>query len=474
MSALTEQRTLHFDLSCFSSDREFTLLAGGGRKVLLKRYADHSSKMDEHRSRNRCLGMIPEARVKNITHFCEDAEMGAIKPSMRRIVFPSLDDHPLAEIAMVFMHIPRNHIVAAHSRFYRIRRPLHPYALHAYGVPQHQYEELLASAPSGTPHDIHFEAEDIQPPGVTAQAIVLNHPELGSVNPGVMPYIKTEYLNPKTNPDMSAFIQYLQETAPGEGSFTWYNKSWAMWSKNPDGTGEMVPAEVNLDIKYKDEATVTDWPKPPGADYQGLPAYNLTDEYDPPNGDPKNANVIDASGPTIRSTLQFTKNDDSMNGLLWTKQNGVTQTTPSAPSVVKSPVAKTARAGTRAARASMATDTGSSAKGFTVKNLTSSYGLDIYDLSFDTTKKSITLPLKNWPSRYLGAYVQFQKEDGTVIKRKDIPNWPDLMPLDFLQPLLQPSEFEELSRLAVLRQRNLRRAGTAADVDNRTEIPLAG
>src|SRR5215204_5592299 len=93
MSALTEQRTLHFDLSCFSPDREFTLLAGGGRKVLLKRYADHSSKMDEHRSRNRCLGMIPEARVKNITHFCEDAEMGAIKPSMRSIVLPSLDDH---------------------------------------------------------------------------------------------------------------------------------------------------------------------------------------------------------------------------------------------------------------------------------------------------------------------------------------------------------------------------------------------
>ena len=43
MSALTEQRTLHFDLSCFSPDREFTLLAGGGRKVLLKRYADRAA-----------------------------------------------------------------------------------------------------------------------------------------------------------------------------------------------------------------------------------------------------------------------------------------------------------------------------------------------------------------------------------------------------------------------------------------------
>ena len=36
MSVTTEPRTLHFDFSCFSQEREFTLLAGGGRRFVLR------------------------------------------------------------------------------------------------------------------------------------------------------------------------------------------------------------------------------------------------------------------------------------------------------------------------------------------------------------------------------------------------------------------------------------------------------
>jgi len=435
MSAKTEARTLHFDFSWFSQEREFSLLAGDGRRVVLKRYADYPSKLDEHHARNAALGLIPEAQVSKLTHFCENVEISASKACLRRVVFPSLDDHPLPEIAMVFAYIPRSHVVAAHRRFYRNgRRPTHPYALNAYGTPHEHYQRLLRDARAETLLDFHAAVEDIQPPGVTAQAIVLNHPELGSVNPGVMAFVKNEYLNPLRNPDMSDFVQYLQQTQPGEGSYTWYNKSWVMWAKNADGSGEMVPAEVNTDIEYKDGKKVTDWPKPPGADYQGMPTYNLTDEYDPPNGNPANPSVIAAAGPTVRRTLLATKNDSNLNGLLWTKQNGVTQTSPSAPKVVNAPAPRPRARGAAAAAA------GSSAKGFSVKNLTSSYGLDIYDLSFDAAAKTLTVPLKNWPSRYLGAYVQFLKEDSTPIKRSDIPNWPDLLPLDFLQKVLQPSD----------------------------------
>ena len=35
--------------------------------------------------------------------------------------------------------------------------------------------------------------------------------------------------------------------------------------------------------------------------------------------------------------------------------------------------------------------------------------------------------------------MQFQQEDGTIIDRKDIPNWPDKVPFDFLKSLMQPS-----------------------------------
>jgi hypothetical protein len=438
MSVKTEPRTLHFDLSSFSQEREFTLLAGGGRKVVLSRYADHGPKLDEHRACNAALRLIPEADLRKITHFCEDVHMNASKASMRRVIFPSLDNHPLPEIAMVFPYIPRSHIIAAHNRFYRRgRRAPYPYALGVYGVPKERYHELLVGARDGTPLDIHFAAQDIQPPGVTAQSIVLHHPELGSVDPGVMSFVKDEYLNPLTNPDMSDFVQYLQNTAPGEGSFTWYNKSWAMWAKNADGTGEMVPAEVDTTLKYKNGETITNWPKPDGADYQGMPAYNLTDEFDPPAGNLANQSVINAAGPSVKSTLLFTKNDENLNGLLWTKQNGVTAVPPSAPTVVNSPAKPKTKA---AAATALATDAGSSAKGFTLKNLTSSYGLDIYDLSFDAQAQKLTVPLKNWPSRYLGAYVQFQKEDGTPIKRSDIKDWPDYLPLDFLKFMLQASD----------------------------------
>lgn len=450
MSSKTERSTLHFDLTGFTQDREFTLLAGGGRKVPLKRYADHPSKMNEHRRKNLALAMIPDENLHRLTHFCEDVELSASKTSMRRVVFPSLDHHPLPEIAMAFMHTPRSHVMAAHARFFRkTRRTPLPHALSAYGVSQEQYHSLVVSAASGIAHQVHYDATLIQPPGVTAQSIVLSHPELGSVSPGVMEFLKTEYLNPATNPDMSDLVQYIQDSLAGEGPYCWYNKSWVMWSENEDGSGQLVPAQVNTDIQYQNGETVTDWPIADGTNYQGMPCYNLTDEFDPPNGNPNNPSVIEASTPVVNSTLLATKNDESLNGVLWTKQSGVTNissTSVSAPTTQarsQKRVTSESRFATEhshlAATSKVATAAGS-AKGFTLKSMTSNYGLEVHDLSFNIVNQTLTIPLKNWPSRYLGAYIQFQKEDGSVILRKDIPNWPDNLPLDFVKVIFQPSD----------------------------------
>lgn len=458
MSAKTELHTLHFDLSGFSKPRDFTLLAGGGRKLRLHSYAEFPNKLDEHREKNRALRLIPEHHLHRITHFCEHAEMSAQRASMRRVVFPSLDDHPLPEIAMAFMHFPRAHIVAAHARFHRKRALTRlPYALSAYGVPEEAYHAQLTGVRAGVPHDLHFDAAQIQPPGQTAQTIVLNHPELGSVDPGVMNFIATAYLNPALNPDMADLVQYIQQTQPGEGSFTWYNKSWVQWAANPDGTGPLVPAEVDTNLVYKGGEKITDWPVPPGQSYQGMPCYNLTDEYDPPAGNPNNPSVIQAAGPVVKSTLLETKNDDTLNGLLWTKQDGVTNigATGSSSSAARAKAATGGAAGAKSAappeaahaaspaaprpRMARAAVRDGSAKGFTLKSLTSSYGVETYDLSFDSASQSLTVPVKNWPSRYLGAYIEFQKEDGTVIPRSDIHGWPDNVPFEFLVPIMQPS-----------------------------------
>jgi len=431
MSVTLEPQTLHFDLSCFTKQHEFTLLTGGP-KIALHRYADHPNKMDEHRSKNAALRMIPENQLHKLTHFCEGARLNATRATMRRVVFPSLDSHPLPEIAMAFMHCPKLDVAAAHDRFYRHGRAApHHYALSNYGVHEQAYADALAGGPHSLALSLHTDAEAILPPGVTAQTLVLNHPELGSVNRGVMSFLKTQYLNPNNNPDMAALVQYLQNSQPGVGQYSWYNKSWAMWAKNADGTGEMVPAPVNTELKYKGGVTVTDWPTPPDAGYQGMPTYNLTDQYDPPNGNSANPSVVEAAGPVVKSTLIATKNDASLNGLLWATQAGVTQTTPK-------PATARSRTAARTSAAGVMADTASSAKGFAMKSLTSSYGLYTYDLAYDSNQ--LTVPVKNWPSRYLGAYVQFLEENGTVIKRADIPNWPDKLPLDFLKPILQPSD----------------------------------
>lgn len=433
MSAKLETRTVHFDFSSYSHEREFTLLAGGGRRVALKRYADHGSKLDEHISRNRALRLLADHGALTLTHFCDDAQFTAIKPSLRRVVFPSLDDHPLPEIALVFPHIPRSHLLAAHHRFYRRGRAVpQPYALGHYGLHADHFTELRASLNAADLIDLTVGAEAIQPPGVTAQSIALNHPELGSVNPGVMSFVKDTYLNPITSQEMADFVQYIQQTQPGEGAFTWYNKSWVQWSQNDDGSGPLVPAEVNTELKYQGGATITDWPIPPGQTYQGMPSYNLTDEYDPPAGNPQNESVITAAGPTVTAALLASKNVSELNGLLWNSQNGVTQVPPPPPASSSPPKTQ--------ALAAEPLGVGSASQGFAVKNLTSSYGLYLYDLTFDTGAKTVTLPVKNWPSRYLGAYVQFQQQDGTPIKRSDIPNWPDNVPLDAVRFFVEPSD----------------------------------
>lgn len=426
-----EIRTLHFDLSLYSPDLEFTLLAGLGEKRILHRYADHPSRLDEHRAANPALALLPEASLARITHFVEAAPLCAVKPTLRRVVFPSLDDHPLPEIALVFPHVPESHIAAAHARFWRDAPLPHLAEMSHYGV---AHEALLAHPMARSAGDLvrlHIAAANVKPAFVTAQTIALNHPELGNVGPGVMEYLRQTYLDPTVNPDMSDFVQYIQQTSPSVGSFTWYNKSWAMWSADPSGKGtDLEPAELNTDLRTRDGRIDPDkWPKPRGKDYHGMPTYDLTDEYDPPAGDPANPGVIEAASATVSGALLGSKNDRKMNGILWNRQDGVTETAPQAPAPARS------RAAARPAAMEAAP-----ARGFSLKNRTSAYGLYLYDLSYDAGTKQLSFPVKNWPSRYLGAYVQFFRQDGTVIGRADIPGWPDKVPLEFVKPIMQPSD----------------------------------
>lgn len=449
--------TLHFDLSWLSPEHEYRLLCGVPGGVPLRRYADEPSKLDEHRSTNAALGIVPEAELPRITHFVEAAPLRESGVGVHRVVFPSLDDHPLPEIAMAFLHIGDDDVQAAMRGMpgYSERRH-HHLALGTYGVDPEDAARSYA--------DVHRAAVSLKPPGVTAQTLVMQHPELGTVNGMVAQYVLDTYVTRGIS--YLDLVQYIQNNGPGTDS-QWYNKSWVMWAQNDDGTGPLVPAKANTELVYKDKVK-PDWPTVPGGDHPGMPTYALTDEYDPPVRTGSGAGVVGAASSVVSDVLKATKNDDALNGLLWSSQAGTTERSTSAPPTPPPPRAGAAGGSRGAALAGRALAVGTpaaagavgaasaqdgAASGFAVKDVTSAYGLWLYDdeLAWDNGTKTLTFPVKNWPSRYLGLYVKFLRSDGTPITRADIKaanpkdpakpfTWVDHLPLELVRPIVEPSD----------------------------------
>ncbi len=395
--------TLHFDLSHCPQDVEFTLQAGGGIRHKLTAYRDAPGKLEEHRQTNKALALLSDAQCSRITHFVEDAQMDAHRVSVRRVVYPSTDNHPLPEIALMFVHIPHSHqkkILKYDPPAGAPERP-HPLFFSYYNIAPDNLNGL-------TTEEIHLHADRIKPPFETARSIVFHHPEIGSINPIVAKSVFDHHV--KGTQDFQNLIQYVQSHPP-QSKQPWYQKSWATWI-NPD-TGKEEPMPANTSLKFKDGQTAA-WPTNPDTGQPSLPLYDLTDEYNTPDQD---TGVLGAAQPVICQVLRDTKNDKTLNGQLWTRQNGVTQK-------VQTQVPATPAQRVKAAPAADAA-LGAAAKGFAIKNTTSSYGLNLYSdqVAYDFDKRMLSFPVKNWPNRYLGAYVEFFKTDGTKIDRKDIPDW---------------------------------------------------
>lgn len=424
---VNESTLLHFDLSHCPQGKKFTIIGGDGKNHEVKSYADHPQKFEEHRKLNKALAMIPKSHQHLITHFIEDVPMPKHQASLRRIVYESLDDHPLPEIAMAFIHIPKKaHKSSLHPKAKKTALHQHPlfsyYGMNLAAVSRADHEELLSSAST------------IKPPYETARAIILQHPELGSVNPAVSKYIFDNYVN--NTQDFQELITYIEQNPPGSDS-CWYKKGWIMWT-NPD-TQQWEPIPANMDLKYKDGGK-TDWPVNPDTGTPGIPNYELTDD----TGTTSDSGVIGAATPAVQKVLLLTKQDDTLNGQLWTSQNGVTEKSHTDVPPNQTLVAKAVGQATASAQdkplSFAAVEQTDSAKGFGIKNSTSSYGLYLYDqdMSYDAASRKLTFPVKNWPSRYLSCYVEFLKQDGTPIKRVDISGWQDGLP-EFLQAAFEAS-----------------------------------
>jgi hypothetical protein len=385
-----ETLTMHFDLSHCPQDVEFTLRAGAGKNFTLTAYKDAPGKLEEHRKQNKALGLIPTDQLHRITHFVEDAEMFADELSLRSLVYPSRDGHPLPELAIVFIHIPTEHRRRAlHEAPPRITNAPPPLNLLRYGV-------TLESASDELLDEIHLHAGFMKSPADTAKAILFHHPEIGTLNSDMASIVFDEHIG--NTQEFHDLFEYIEKNGPEFGD-TWYIKSYATWT-HPE-TGEVKVMEANDELK---DGKIQ-WPKQNGKPV--IPQYELTDEHNSKGG-----GVMALAAPLIGQVLTSTKNDKRLNGHLWSKQNGTTQRLQTRVDLKQPTLTRSERLG-------------EATKGWAVKNQTSSYGLDLYtdQLKYDANSKKVSFPVRNWPNRYVGAYVEFYKSDGAVINRSDIPGW---------------------------------------------------
>lgn len=427
----SENVTLHFDLGHCPDDTEFTLLAGGGLEHKLTAYADAPGKLDEHRASNAALALIPDEHIDRLTHFVEEAEIVADHPTVRKVVFPSLDDHPLPEIAMTFVHVPTED----HRRHIQ-RNPAsagnmpHLELLSHYGVDadtlngDHDHDEL------------RLHAAKVKPPRETAKSLVFHHPEIGSTNATVAADVLDNYVTQAEG--FQDLVTYIQTNGP-DSENPWYQKKWSTWI-NPD-TGKEEPVPANPDLKFKDGGQ-PNWPEVGGE--KAIPQYDLTDEY---TEGAKDGGLLGAATRVVQNVLVATKDADQFSGQLWSSQGGQTEKVQTnvapAPEVVDQHPHAVA-----AAPPAIAADDAQAAKGFALKDPASAYGLWVYPetLTFDSSKKELSFQVKNWPARYLTNYVQFLKSTGEPIKRADIAGWQDPMP-EFLRGMFERSDTKNYLQL---------------------------
>ena len=401
----SETATLHFDLSHCPQGVAFTLQAGGGKRYRLTAYQNAPGKMDEHRKLNKALAVIPRSQLHRLTHFVEDLEMDADAVSVRRVVYPSIDEHPLPEIAVVFVNIPTKHRKRAIRRnATSLDNNFHPITLAHFGV--------AANAVNSEEMDeICVDADKIKSPLETAKSIVFHHPEIGSVNPIVARTVLDHHV--KHTQDFQDLVEYIENHTP-DSQQPWYQKTWATWI-NPD-TDKEEPIPAKEDLKFRDGKKAK-WPTNPDTGKPSLPLYDLTDEFNTPK---RETGVLGAAQKVVYQVLKETKNDETLNGQLWTKQHGTTQKIQTNVESIPSPQSAGVAAAKLRGGASTIRD---GAKGFAIKNTTSSFGLNLYDneLKFDQDTEMLSFPVKNWMNRALGVYVEFFKTDGSRISRDD--NW---------------------------------------------------
>ncbi|MBS1690958.1 MAG: hypothetical protein JST91_01815 [Actinobacteria bacterium] len=377
--------TLHFDLGHLghlAPDQQFTLKTPGGHRRLT-RHTPQTRR--EHAARNAALGMLSEAQLARLSHFADTVSLADDAVSFCWVGYPSARRGAVCdESAVVFQHAPAGAVRRAVRAMRRDGVLPTPSSLLHLGV--------QSVADHADAEELHVAAATVISLRDTAQTMIMQHPEIGTLIPDTHVRIAKQLIT--VQPCFTDLVSYLSGHPP-EGSDPWYENTYVT-----DLEGNVMPPDTHLPDKT---STPVHWPT---TDVDGeddvavIPQHRLSEGLD------------EVLGTVVRVVGTALKQQPWLKGQQWSTQHAVTEIARSGEPVLAAPNSEAAQAR------------------WTVANTTSTFGLEICadTINFDPIANWLTFSVKNWAGRTLGAYVQFVDINGAVITQPE--TWPGQFPDD--------------------------------------------
>ena len=383
----TERATLHFGLGHYPSDKNYSIGTGGKRYALVPHTTET---LAEHSKANRALALIAPEHRASITHFATDVEMPADAVGIHLVTYPSSKPGSIPDLVLPFIYIPE----AAKRRHFRKRTRVAaksrlPAHLKKLGVHTVAAKDLAA---------VRLDATKIVTPFQAAESILFNHPDLMTLRQDIAAQVLYEHIDNVLSQD-DALPQFISQNGP----LTKSPYSFTVVTIDPQ-TGKPVDpitTDENGDPILCQDGKPLTWPQENG--------QNVIQQYKLSTGviGTTDGKQQGAAFSALAAVLRSVKDDPALNGQSWSKQHGITasQRTDVPPS-----------AAARLSRAALRADADGGFQ-WNVSSKTSMYGLDLDSgsLEYDESDQTLSVKVKNWANRYLGAYVQFFDETGNAI-----------------------------------------------------------
>ncbi len=372
---LTERVTLHFDLSHLShlpAEQDFTI-RGHGHGLKLRRHTDDTRR--QHAEKNLALAAMAPAHLARVSHFCEDVEIKSDVVSVHWLGYPSRDPNAVADdIALIYHVVPDAHLRRSVKAMRHHHGAATPAVLAHFGIAAavghaHDDEMLVHAARLMTPQD-------------TAISIVMQHPEISSFDPSLSDQIRDIVAKSR---NLQTLWSYISTHMPDNGSDPWYVQSVV---RDADGN-VMSPA----DGLVNDKGEAIAWPTQviDGKTVTVIPHHQIAPGIDA------------AARPVVQEVLRKLKQQPALKGRNWSTQHGVTVV-----DRMHTPAPRAVQMAALRAQADAAAD-------WTIKTITSQYGLEVDDGSISFVSGRLSFNVTNRANRWLGVYYQMFDASGKVV-----------------------------------------------------------